>query len=203
MPPTEEQLRANPRPWMTDGAVDFIERNLRPTDRVIEFGGGWSSIWWASRAAWTLTVEADHIWAAKILGEIARHPQLMTKWSMRFVGCEWSNLHTNPKGYWTKNKGVLNPEIADRLETAYMEINFAPDVVAIDGSARARNVVEVDRYLNQNQSIRMIVVDNMEWLARHTEGRFRSFQQYDFPEYDVAKIPPHQNGKWTTSVWLR
>lgn len=36
----ENELRVNPRPWMTDDSIDFIESKLRPTDTVIEFGGG-------------------------------------------------------------------------------------------------------------------------------------------------------------------
>lgn len=188
---------------MTDGSIEFIERHLKSTDKVLEFGGGWSSLWWAARAAWTLTVEADYAWAAKILTEMARHPALMTKWSLRFVACEWSNNFSRPKAYWTKHANLLTPEIADRLETEYFKIDFAPDIIVIDGSARVRNVQEVDKYVSAEKSVRMIVVDNMEWLARFTEGRFLGFTRHEFHEYDLQKIPAHQNGKWMTAVWTR
>lgn len=42
---TVDALRKNPRPWMTDGAVEFIEKHLLSKDEVIEYGGGWSSLW--------------------------------------------------------------------------------------------------------------------------------------------------------------
>lgn len=200
---TEAELRANPKPWLTDGSIAFIDRHLRPTDHVLEFGGGWSTLWWAKRAAWTTTVEADYAWAAKLLQEMAAHPDLMAKWALRFVACEWSNVHTQPKRYWTKNAAHLNAEIAERMEAAYMKINEDADVIVIDGSARARNAVDVDSYLKNGSRCRMIVVDNMEWLYRHTAGRFDGFEQHDFHEYDFAKIPAHQNGKWNTAVWLR
>ena len=50
---------------------------------------------------------------------------------------------------------------------------------------------------------RMLVIDNMEWLSRFAAGKFKGFEQHDFHEYDVSKIPVHQNGKWCTSVWTR
>lgn len=200
---TEAELRANPRPWMTDGSIEFIEKNLRPTDRVIEFGGGWSTLWWTRRAAWTLTVEADYSWAAKLLHEMAAHPDLMTRWALRFVACEWSNVYTQPKRYWSKHGSLLTKEIAERMEDAYMHFDFEPNVVVIDGSARGRNTIVADEYIKRTPSVRMIVVDNMEWLHRYTAGRFDDFTQYDFHEYDIEKIPAHQNGKWNTAVWLR
>lgn len=201
---TEAELRANPRPWMTDGSIDFIERHLRPTDKVVEFGGGWSTLWWARRASWTLTVEADFAWASKLLQEMAAHPDLMTRWALRFVACEWSNVFSKPKTYWTKHgSGILNDDVARRMEDAYFQFDFEPDVIVIDGSARGRNVMVADDYISRTPRVRMVVVDNMEWLHRYTDGRFVGFTQYDFHEYDIEKIPPHQNGKWNTAVWIR
>lgn len=200
---TEEELRANPRPWMTDSAVEFIEKNLNPVDYVIEYGGGWSSLWWAKRAGYTHTVEADYKWAAQILHEMASYPELMTRWTLRFVPSDWNPDASRPKQYWTKNQQHLTPDIAQHMTNRYLVIDFEPDVFVIDGSIRPENIRIVDEYLNSHTRPRMIVVDNMESLRKHTEGRFSGFKQHDFHEYDHAKIPAHQNGKWCTSVWIR
>jgi len=200
---TEDELRANPRPWMTDGSVEFIENNLRLSDTVLDFGGGWSTIWWARKVSWITTVEADYVWAAKLLHEMAAHPELIAKWQLKFVACEWSNTYLAPKKYWNKNQNIMNDLIADQLESHYMKIYDDPTVIVIDGSSRARNVEEVSRYLAQSNRVRMLVVDNMEWLSRFTAGKFKGFKQYDFHEFDIEKIPVHQNGKWCTSVWVR
>ncbi len=76
----ETELRKNPKPWMTQGSIDFIEKNLLSTDTVIEFGGGWSSIWWAKRVKYTLTVEASPEWASLLIKEMMPHPNAMAKW---------------------------------------------------------------------------------------------------------------------------
>ena len=200
---SEEDLRANPRPWLTDDSIQFIEANLRPTDRVIEFGGGWSTIWWTRHVAWTLTIEASPKWAAKIISEMSAHPRLLVKWSLRFAAAEWHTKYTQAKNFWTKHARVLSDDIAKSLEDAYLAIEFSPDVFVIDGSVRPGSVHAVDRHVRSHEDTRMIVVDNMESMAKHVEGKFPGFTQHDFPEYDLEKIPAHQNGKWTTSVWLR
>jgi len=200
---SDAQLRQNPRPWMTDGSIDFIEANLRTTDEVIEYGGGWSSLWWAKRAAFTLTVEADYKWASQLLNEVAAHPELMTRWALRFVPSDWNPDATRPKQYWTANAAHLTPAAAELMTNRYLWIDFEPDVFVIDGSIRPKNIEIVDEYLKSHHRPRMIVVDNMETLSKFTVGRFDGFRQFDFPEFDIEKIPKHQNGKWMTSVWIQ
>jgi hypothetical protein len=198
-----DELRKNPRPWMTDDAIDFIERNLRVTDEIIEYGGGWSSLWWAKRAAFTLTIEADHNWAAQLMHEMAVHPELMTRWALRFVASNWNPDASKPKQYWTANASHLSAETCATMASRYLWIDFEPDVFVIDGSVRPQNIATVDTYIRSHFRPRMIIVDNMESLSKYTIDRFSGFQQYDFPEYELEKIPKHQNGKWMTSVWLR
>lgn len=202
--PTEEELRANPRPWMTDGAIEFMERSLRPTDKVIEFGGGWSTLWWAARAAWVHTVEASPIWIRTIIQEMAARPELLTRWSARFVASEWHTHYKNPKPFWRNKLPYLNDQNVQKMEAAYLVIDFPADVFVIDGSLRPQCVQLVHEHIESGQSkCRMIVVDNMESMVRHTAGKFPEFKQYDFHEYDMEKIPAHQNGRWCTSVWIR
>lgn len=197
------KLRKNPRPWMTNGSIDFIEQNLLPTDNVIEFGGGWSSIWWAKRANYTLTVEASPEWAATIIKEMMTHPDAMAKWSMKFVPSDWNPTPNEPKQYWKANGSHLTEDNIANLTMKYLSIDFDADVIVIDGSIRPTNIDVVNQYLKHNNRVRMIVVDNMESLRRYTLSKFEGYEQYDFFETDLSLIPTHQNGKWCTSVWIK
>ena len=40
----------NPVPWITYPCRAMLERVVRPSDSVFEFGSGYSSLWWAARA---------------------------------------------------------------------------------------------------------------------------------------------------------
>jgi hypothetical protein len=188
---------------MTDGAIDFIESMLRPTDTVIEFGGGWSSLFWAKRSAFTLTVEANWEWASKIIKEAAAHPDLMTRWQLKFVPSDWNPDDTRLKPYWDANKYYLSSDICNQMADRYLAIDFEPDVFVIDGSIRPENIKRVDQYLKNKSRVRMVVVDNMESLLPYTKDKFVGFQQHDFHEFDLKKIPVHQRGKWCTSCWIR
>lgn len=194
-------LEKEPRPWMTPAAVDFLELNVRSTDRVIEFGGGGSSRWWAKRAQFTYTVDASPRWAPNIIREMAEHPDLLAKWSMLFVPCDWFSKPSNAKEYWTRNADHLDSTAVDRLENLYTHIPFHPDIIVVDGSVRPQCCIAAGKYSSRN-AVRMIVVDNMETLEPIAEEAFSHLQRMDFPETDPALIPDHQNGQWCTSVFL-
>lgn len=55
-----------PRPWLAPAAVSFLDRDLRPSDRMLELGGGASTAWFAERVGRLVTVEPDDAWCAHI-----------------------------------------------------------------------------------------------------------------------------------------
>lgn len=52
-------------PWMTPGAVSYLERELHPARRLLELGSGESTAWYASRVCHVTSFEADAEWARK------------------------------------------------------------------------------------------------------------------------------------------
>ena len=54
------------RPWWVWGAISFLERNLRGDDRVLEIGGGYSTIWLAQQCSYVYCVEESSEWAEKV-----------------------------------------------------------------------------------------------------------------------------------------
>lgn len=201
---TLSELLADPKPWFTPDSIAYLEEEIRSDDVVLEFGGGVSSIWWARKAAYTYTYEADAAWAAILLAEMHKRPELLAKWGMCFSGCEWSNTAEQPKTYWTKHRELLNPGNIQRLEDIYCDIpaSLKPSIIVIDGSIRPRTA-DVTAVFIKTNSVRLIVVDNMESMSRYVADKFEGYKQIDFHEDDLALIPKHQNGKWCTSVFLK
>jgi hypothetical protein len=194
----------DPKPWMTDGLVGWLEQNVRPSDRVLEFGGGASTMWWAERSAFTYTLEAAPHWAPLLIEKMAARPDLLAKWSMGFIPCEWSVGLNSPKEYWKANRAHLSDEQAETMMLAYEVIPswLNPDIIVIDGSIRPRTVVTTAAYA-RDRDVRLIVVDNMETMDRYARGAFDGYEELPFHEYDLTKIPVHQNGKWCSSVFVR
>ena len=51
-------------PWIAFGAIDWLEQNVRPQDRVLELGSGGSTIFFGSRVAELTSFEHDSEWLA-------------------------------------------------------------------------------------------------------------------------------------------
>lgn len=58
-------------PWYSFAAIDWIEKNIKPTHRVFEYGGGGSSLFYASRAC-SVTVAESHVDWAFVIRNSAR-----------------------------------------------------------------------------------------------------------------------------------
>ena len=56
----------SPLPWYTYPCIDFLAGRDYAGRRVLEFGGGQSTLWWARRAQSVVTFEEDAGWAADI-----------------------------------------------------------------------------------------------------------------------------------------
>ncbi|MCE0484383.1 MAG: class I SAM-dependent methyltransferase [Methylacidiphilales bacterium] len=53
-------------PWFSYAAIEFLEKFLRPTMQVFEYGGGGSTVFFARRTAEVRCIESSEEWAAKI-----------------------------------------------------------------------------------------------------------------------------------------
>jgi len=56
----------DPLPWYTYPAIDFLTSRSYAGKTVLEFGGGQSTLWWASHASSVVTFEANREWHDKI-----------------------------------------------------------------------------------------------------------------------------------------
>lgn len=55
-------------PWLSRYACDWLEENISSDWRILELGGGGSTIWFAERCGHIVTLEEDPIWRDYIAG---------------------------------------------------------------------------------------------------------------------------------------
>jgi Methyltransferase domain len=60
-------------PWFTFGAIDFLEKWIKPHHRIFEYGCGGSTIFFARRAAHVQCVEHSERWMRVVLEALKRH----------------------------------------------------------------------------------------------------------------------------------
>src|SRR5512133_3154805 len=58
-------------PWIAPAAVEFLGGYLKPTDQMLEFGSGRSTLWFADRVGHITSVEHNPDWHSKISTKIA------------------------------------------------------------------------------------------------------------------------------------
>jgi hypothetical protein len=78
-------LRADgqPLPWFTYGAIEFLQRVVRPGDSVFEYGAGHSTLWWQQRVQRVVSVEHDPAWCEHL------RPRLRPQVQLQAIGADW------------------------------------------------------------------------------------------------------------------
>jgi predicted O-methyltransferase YrrM len=61
-----------PQPWMSHRAVAYLGRVLRPDQRLLELGSGYSTVWYAARVQEVVSLEDDAAWAEQAGSMIQR-----------------------------------------------------------------------------------------------------------------------------------
>jgi hypothetical protein len=67
----------NPIPWITYPAIDFLSQLDYTQRSVFEYGSGFSTLYWASRAKNVVAVESDFEWYKKIKSEVPSNCEIL------------------------------------------------------------------------------------------------------------------------------
>ena len=60
-------------PWISYDAIKLLEATLDPASRVIEFGSGMSTLWYARHAGFVYSIENCELWYRKTAGMLEKH----------------------------------------------------------------------------------------------------------------------------------
>ena len=64
-------------PWLTESAVQILDRWLRPTDRAMGWGSGRSTVWLAERVGHLLALEHNPEWLGLVAEKLRSHRLLI------------------------------------------------------------------------------------------------------------------------------
>lgn len=53
-------------PWMTFGALDWLDKNIRREHKVFEWGSGGSTLYWAKKAGYVCSIEHNSEWYEQV-----------------------------------------------------------------------------------------------------------------------------------------
>jgi hypothetical protein len=148
-----------PLPWYTYPCIEWLADQLRASDTVFEYGGGWSTLWYADRVRRVASVEHDEGWHTALTARIPENVE----------------LHFRRPGPEDEEPGQAEPSPYVSCIQQYPAGSF--DVVVVDGVERtactrsAVNYLKPDGLLILDNSDRPAYRGAIELLAGHGFGR--------------------------------
>ncbi|HWR26550.1 MAG TPA: hypothetical protein VN316_01600 [candidate division Zixibacteria bacterium] len=182
----------NVYPWYAFGAIDYIGELINRNMEVLEFGGGYSTLYWASRVRHVSTIERSQNWCREIGSALCRHNlnnvNLICFDKFQFLGGE-----------------VLNEDKSAELEPLVREYIYSANVMA-----NSLDVVVIDdvfRNAVTRQSLQfvkpggIIILDDSEIEEYRTTVDMLNGLKYSSASFYGA-APFHFHEK-QTSIWIK
>jgi predicted O-methyltransferase YrrM len=166
-------------PWFSYGAIDFLEKFLRPDMHVFEFGSGGSTIFFARRCASVRSVEEHPEWAARVRQRAAQ------------IGLTNAVIMERPFDFGAP-AGFLESEYLAQVR----EASF--DVIVVDGADNDYTIRPKCFHAAENQVKPggIIVVDD-SWRYRELRDTHRARRVEIF-----ETVGPWRYGVTSTDIYL-
>ncbi len=165
-------------PWLTHPALDVIKGWDLSDKKVLEWGAGLSTLWWADKCKHVIAIEADGKWFADI------NDRLLQSGLKHKVDLIYRPTH---EGDQTR--------IEFYTETPAW---FRPDIVVVDGVLRYECILKaltLDRPL-------MLIVDNWQqdyvFICEAAEEALKGFTGNVYVQPDHTN---HEGRPWATAIF--
>jgi predicted O-methyltransferase YrrM len=199
-----------PVPWFTYPAIRQLERMVSPQWRVLEFGSGFSTLWWAQRVAEVVSVEHDPGWAARLRAagpsnvtvchRVMDDPVRDDLEDLLLAEYFPSGCFGSPTDDPTRNyrAGLLDAAYRAYAATAleYPQGHF--DVIVVDGMARALTAWVAARQVATGGLVVFDNSDRHEYAAAYKMLEANGFARLDY--WGLGPINPYE---WCTSIFVR
>lgn len=129
-------MEANP--WLTYGAIEFLEKNLKAGMSVFEYGSGGSTLFFARRQLSGTSVEHDADWAQQVRTALPAIGDI--QWDVRCVppepGLLASSDPSEPGAYFSSDPAFVDVNFRAYASAIDSCADWSLDLVSIDGRAR-------------------------------------------------------------------
>lgn len=140
------ELRHPDEPWLSPGAVVFLDEELKPEMRLFEWGSGRSTVWFANRVKEVVSIEYHKEWAQKV--EKMLKDKDVKNVDLRYIPLDHPIKDPTPKYY------EITPKYVAEIEKFPKE---SLDVIIVDGHYRLTCVDKCKDYLKLGG---ILVIDN-------------------------------------------
>ncbi|MBS1937778.1 MAG: hypothetical protein JSS84_08230 [Bacteroidetes bacterium] len=147
--------------WISFPAMEALDRLLNRTDRVFEYGGGGSTLFWLDRVAEVVTVEHDALWYAALENRLQQEGG---RWTGFLVPATPGTLvpdpdPADPAHFASADEASQGSNYRDYVQTIDRFPDGHFDVLMIDGRARTSCLAHATPKLKHGG---LLVLDNAE-----------------------------------------
>ena len=171
-------------PWFTHPFLEVLDKWDLDNKIVLEWGGGYSTLWWISRGAFVHCVETSQEWLNAI------EQSLKDKDTSHMA-----NLHYKPANEGETDKGRRDNYVSVlRGWDAQM-----PDIVVVDGILRYECMIEGISLLSEKGG--KLIVDNYQqdgFVCPACAELVKPYNGYIFRQEDHTD---HHGNPWQTAYW--
>jgi len=190
------------QPWITFQAIDFLKKNVQPSHRVFEYGGGGSTMFFLNCVEEVCTVEHDEKWFP-LLEAAAKKKR--KSWQGVFIPSEEGNLVAMPDVSVPEHYASNNPSGHGRNFKQYASAidqwqDASFDWVVVDGRARPSCL------MHSLEKVRMggfLVLDNSD-REHYLRQTAEAIDRHGFRKI-LDGYGPSPYGEWftQTTIWKR
>ena len=168
-------------PWLTKEAIGLLEQLIKPTDVLLEFGSGRSTIWFAQKCSKVISVE--------------HHPEWHEK-----VGKQLKEKKLNNVDYRLRNDGnEADPENAEYCQIFSELKPGSIDIALVDGKHRAYTALKSIPLLKKGG---ILLIDNVNWFLpsnTHSPVSVKSEEGISDEWMEVYNIIKEYRSIWTSN----
>ncbi len=209
---SEKQLPVDkdgqPLPWWTYPAIEFVESAASRHDRVFEYGGGHSTLWWSKRVSQVITVDHDQEWVEKISAQLKEPHAIVFQDKQRIDDLtpnETLNQYLSRKPRHTfdyddakiERRGLLDAEFLEYAKTIEKP-GGKFDWIVIDGMCRRLCAHFAVNHLAENG---IILFDNSN-RSDYFEG-YQYLIEQGFYQIRFSGIVPGANFPSCSSIFIK
>jgi hypothetical protein len=199
-----------PVPWITYSAARYLSRIVQADYRVLEFGAGNSTRWWAERVSEVVSVEHDPNWAEAVRKYNLKNVTLVE----RAMGDPVSFKHSEVLLREFYPLQIAAKESADPTKNyraglidhgfhsyASVLLDYPVcyfNIIVVDGMARVLTAWLASRQLADDG---MIIFDNSD--RNEYIDAYQYLEQAGFARIDFSGIGPLNTYEWCTSMFVK
>jgi precorrin-6B methylase 2 len=149
-------------PWLTFGAIKFIEKIVRSDMQVFEYGSGGSTLFWSERVNKVVSIEHNKEWYEKMVNEFRKLKIDNVEYQLAEaeVDDQFSTKRIDDPKHYISDDNLF---VGKNFESYVKKIDRFPDayfdIVVVDGRARPSCILHSQKKIKSGG---YLIIDNSE-----------------------------------------